>query len=199
VGREAFCEARWQGAAGDVKALLESQEIILRGTITARIPRSSLTSVVSKGDKLTVNTGDGPLVLALGASEAQKWLAALLKAPPSLATKLGIGPAAPAFVIGHVEDADLAAALGDFTAPTIATAAVLVAVLTNDADLKAAFRIAKSTAGLPLWCVHGKGKSAPISDNAIRTFLRAQGWVDSKTTAVSARLTATRYGVRSQA
>ena len=49
---------------------------------------------------------------------------------------------------------------------------------------------------LPTWFVHAKGK-AQVTDAMIRTRLRAEGWIDTRISAVSDRLTATRYQVRS--
>ena len=46
---------------------------------------------------------------------------------------------------------------------------------------------------LPLWTVYPKGKAGQFGDTAIRTALRDAGWRDTKSCAVSERLTATRY------
>jgi hypothetical protein len=56
-----------------------------------------------------------------------------------------------------------------------------------------AFAIGNVTA-LPLWAVYPKGMAANPGEAAIRSALRSAGWMDNKTCAVSARLTATRYG-----
>ena len=44
------------------------------------------------------------------------------------------------------------------------------------------------------WFVNVKGKAALLGDSAIRETLRARGYKDNKTTAVSERFSATRYG-----
>ncbi len=193
MGREVTGEGRWAGQSGGVKALLESQEIILRGAIRARIPRSSIVAVDVLGDLLRVTAAEGTLELTLGPVEAGKWAAALLKPPPSLAQKLGICPALKAFVIGAVDDVELAGALDGAQTPTLGEAAVLIAVVHCEPELSAVFEIARTAPQLALWCVTGKGRHATLADATIRSFLRGQGYVDNKTCAVSERLTATRY------
>jgi hypothetical protein len=196
MGREAECVARWRGQAAEVKALLESAEIILRGGIKAKIPRSNISGVAVSGDDLTLDAGDDQLVLELGAAEAGKWMAALLKPPPGLKDKLGLKPGDTAFVIGAIDDETLATALQGAQAKAAKAASMLLAMLRSEDDLKTAFKIASAAPALPLWCIYQKGKSAPIGDAAIRTFLRANAYIDSKTASISPTLTATRYGAR---
>jgi hypothetical protein len=196
MGREAECGARWRGQTAEVKALLESAEIILRGGIKAKIPRSDISGVAVSGDDLILETGGEQIVLELGAAEAGKWMAALLKPTLTLKDKLGLKPGDTAFVIGAIDDEALATALQGAQAKTAKAAAMLVAILRSEDDLKAAFEIASAAPALSLWCVYQKGKSAQIGDTAIRTFLRANAYIDSKTASISPTLTATRYGAR---
>lgn len=194
MGREAVAVARWRGEVAEVKALLESQEIILRGAIKARIARSGIAMVATQGDELSLHADGDMLVLELGASEAAKWREALLRPPPSLASKLGIGDHKRALVIGKSDDAELAEALAGATCLTVSSAALLLAIVTCKTDLITAVAIARQNPELRLWCVYPKGKDAAFGDTAIRSFMRDSGYVDSKSCAVSPSLTATRYG-----
>lgn len=45
-----------------------------------------------------------------------------------------------------------------------------------------------------VWIVHPKGPAAVPTDAEVRAAMHQRGWRDSKTSAVSASLTATRYG-----
>ncbi|HEX7659236.1 MAG TPA: hypothetical protein VF444_07125 [Pseudonocardiaceae bacterium] len=191
MGRETVTTAEWRGARAEVRALLESQEIILRGAIRARIPRSDVNAVTVSGDELRVMAGDEPLVLALGASEAASWASALRKPPPSLAEKLGVSTAKPAYVWGSPDDQSLREALVGAVTDKPTDASVIVAVIADEADLDAIFALARSAPNLPLWCVYPKGRGGP--DAVIRDYLRSRGYVDTKTSAVSDRLTAMRY------
>lgn len=197
MGREAVAVARWRGAAEEVKVLLESQEIILRGAIKARFARSGISDVVAEGRALALRCDGEALVLELEEAEAAKWRDALLKPPPSLSDKLGIGPSKCAFVIGKGEDPELWGALASASCVGPGDASVLLAILNSEADLQAAFAVARQHTHLALWCVYPKGKDAPIGDRAIREFMRGSGYMDNKSCAVSARLTATRYSRKS--
>jgi hypothetical protein len=196
MGREAVAVARWNGEIGQVKALLESAEILLRGEIRAAIPRSAISTFSVDGDTLIVAAAEQVLRLELGHAEANKWAAVLSKPIPTLAQKLGISEAHRAFVFGPVDDVELAAALHGAVANTCQDAAVVVAVLVTEADLTRAITLGREAAPRPVWCVYGKGKFATITDSVIRATMRASGFVDNKTSGVSDRLTATRYQYR---
>ena len=82
MGREAEGHARWRGQDGAVKALLESDGIILRGDIRARLRRDDLMDWRVDGDDLCLRAGGEPLILTLGAKEAAAWVKALDKPLP---------------------------------------------------------------------------------------------------------------------
>jgi hypothetical protein len=196
MGREAIAVAHWKGEIAEVKALLESTEIILRGEIRARIPRATISSFSVDDDVLNVMSAGQSLCLDLGHVEATKWAAILSKPLPTLAQKLGIDASRRAFVIGQVDDAELAKALSGAVTQTRQDAAVLLAILTTEADLVEAVTLGQETPHCPVWCVYGKGKFATVSDSAIRSAMRASGFIDNKTSGVSDRMTATRYQLR---
>ncbi|UQE75087.1 hypothetical protein MYK68_00080 [Gordonia sp. PP30] len=190
--REAIGTATWRGATAEVKVLLESQDLILRGGIRARLPRAGISDVVADGDRVRVRVNGEPLVLILGEPEAGRWAEALLKAPPTLAEKLGISAATPALVLGVADDA-LRAALAGAETEMVGEASALVAVLHDATDLDAAVAVAETVPDLPVWFVYPKGTSGPIGGETVRAHLRERGYIDSKTSAVSDRFTATRY------
>ena len=193
MGREAEALCHWAGTSGQAHILLESSEIILRGEVRARIPRASIRSFKADGGDLTVDAAAGRLVAELGGTLAASWAAALAKPPPSLASKLGVGPGTPAFVMGDLSDAALAAALTGAIVATAASARQIVAVLLSPTDLTAALTLAAALSALPVWCVYAKGARADPGDAAVRAAFRATGGMDTKSCAVSDRLTATRY------
>jgi hypothetical protein len=196
MGREAICTASWNGSTAEVKALLESTEIILRGDIKVRIARAGIAGVTAMGDDLIVDVSGTPLTLALGSAEAAKWAAALLKAPPTLAEKFGLTGDRRAYVLGIVDDEVLSAAIDGATAPTPAEADMIIAVMREETELGAALQAARTPAPRPVWIVAGKGKFATVPDSTVRGFMREEGWIDTKTSAVSDRWTATRYSAR---
>jgi hypothetical protein len=111
-----------------------------------------------------------------------------------LAAKLGLAPDRPAMVLGVVDDPALSEALHGADVKNVSDAHVLLAVVHSAADLDQAVRVHAHMRASNLWVVHLKGAAAAFGDTAVRQQLRAQGYRDNKTCAVSERYTATRYG-----
>lgn len=192
MGREAEGQAVWRGAVGAVRAFLESDGIILRGEVRAKLPRAGLMDWRVDGEDLCLRSGGEVLVLTLGAKEAVAWVRALEKPLPSLAAKLGVSVTARAWVIGGPAPEELAVAVAGAAASGPETAAMIVAVLTAPGDLEAALAGGQET-GLRVWCVHGKGKGAAVGDALVRAAFRGAGWLDIKSSAVSEGFSATLY------
>jgi hypothetical protein len=192
MGREAEGHAVWRGASGAVKAILESDGIILRGDIRVKLRRDGLMGWRVEGDDLCLLSDSTPLILTLGAKEAASWVKALDKPLSSLAAKLGVSPDARALVIGWPAPEEIAVAVAGSVASRPEQAAMIIAVLSGQDDLQAAL-FAGQSHGLRVWCVHGKGKGAAVADSALRAAFRGAGWMDIKTCAVSEVYTATLY------
>jgi hypothetical protein len=193
MGREAHCACTLGAHTEAVKALLESDAVIVRGaTLKRRFARPSLSALAVSAGALQFRCGADVVSLALGADEAARWLHKLQAPPPTLAAKLGISAERPAAVQGPTDDAELAQALQGATTDVMQQASVLLAVVATEAQLEQALAV---HAGMPcpgLWVVHGKGRVA-FGDTAVRTLMRARGYTDHKSCAVSGTLTATRY------
>lgn len=194
MGREAATRLTYGGTKGEGRALLESDELILRGAVKARLPRADLSNARVEGDDLTIDTPAGPLHLGLGAVEAGRWLAALAKPAPTLADKLGVK--AGMMIWSRRVDADptLSAALAGATQGAPSEAALGVAVV-ETADALEETLAERGAGGAPLWLVYRKGAQG-FGDAAIRGRMRELGFVDSKSCAVSTAFTATRYAPR---
>ncbi|MFG6412765.1 hypothetical protein ACG02S_02520 [Roseateles sp. DC23W] len=197
MGREARCTAQIGTQAADVTALLESTTVVLRGELKCKWDISSLQNLrVEAGGALRFEAGDDAVTLQLGEPEAGKWLKKLQTPPPTLAAKLGVSAASPALLIGPTVgtlDPALAEALAGCITTNVREARMLVAVISKRDELA---RMADFHADMickTVWVVHAKGPGANPSDSDVRLELRARGYVDNKTTAVSERLTATRY------
>ena len=173
MGREALCICRWGSASAEVKALLETHELILRGGLKRKVALADLTGVHVDGDELCFKVGRESVALSLGAKDAASWAKKIAKPAPSLADKLGLKGEAKALVIGALKDAALSAALKGRTTKTGAKAAVAVAVVESEKDLAKALRAAP--AAIPIWIVHGKGKAASFGETPVRAFMRAKG------------------------
>ncbi len=197
MGREALVCATVGGESAEGRALLESTELILRGAWRRRWPVDALAAVRVEQDALVFEVDDTTVQLALGVAEAAAWARRIATPPPSLASKLGVSAAAPAFVCGPLDDAPLVQALHGATTTDPTRATQLVAVVADDAGLAAALaQFSRLPAARHAWLVYPKGRAAAPGDGAIRAAMRAAGHADSKSCAVSERLTATRYSRR---
>jgi hypothetical protein len=192
MGLEAETTCRLGGKAHKVKALLESAELILRGELKRKLPIVALKNVSANGAALSFEAEGESFSLDLGAARATAWAKKIATPPPSLAMKLGIGKASQAFLIGAVEHAELKAALKGNTTANTKDASVFIAVIRSETELSAALK-AYGKAQVPIWLVNIKGPKSPLGENPIREKMRAAGFKDTKTCAVSATLSGTRY------
>jgi hypothetical protein len=185
MGIETTCRV-----SGELKVLLETDEIIVRG----RVPFAAITSTKAEGGRLVLRTTSGTIELQLGAA-AEKW-AEKIKSPKSLIDKLGVKDDAVVSVLG-VDDAEFLQAL---TARTRAItrgrvsedSALVFLGVEKDRDLQ---RIATVAAKLPdkaaLWVVHPKGKDG-VPDTAIFAVAKQAGLTYTKVARFSATHTAER-------
>lgn len=196
MGREANCHCRAGSESAVAKVLLESTEVILRGAIKRRYALACIAQVQVHGADLRFEASGEAVTLELGAKEAAAWARKLLKPPPSLAAKLGLGPDQPTFVLGSVQDPALASALHGAVTPDAAQARQWLAVLMVPADLQGLLHALQALQAEPapaVWAVYRKGPAALPGDAQVRQALRGAGYRDHKTSAVSDTLTATRY------
>ena len=177
-----------------MKALLESDVLVLRGALSRKVPRNEISQARVVGDALRLTVAGEDLALSLGAEVASRWLKALRNGPPSLAEKLGLAAGTRVHLVGPVESPEIQRALKDSVPVPMSRADVVVAQVADEAGtVRAAEAHERSPEGVPLWVVHGKGKRAPFGEGAVRAVLRARGLVDTKVAAVSETLTASRY------
>ena len=197
MGLEANCQLTTEDGTFAVKALLESDALILRGGYKQTVPRGQMANPHALGDQLLFEYGGRAYTLTLPVGQAAKWLKKLTDAPPSLAAKLGIAEGRTVLVYGHINDAALDEALHNAvtTDPIAATQGVIIAATPDDlSSALAAATVALSHA--PLWIVYPKGAKSPLPESAVRSHMRALDYVDTKTSAVSATLTALRFSHR---
>ena len=197
MGREATCKCRWAAESAQVKALLETTGIILRGELRKRIPFAEMRDVEARAGKLCFTVAGQPVSLAIGAEMAAKWAAAI-RNPPSLAKKLGITAKSVVQLIGDNDDKALRAALAEAAQISAKDATVIVACVHTSTSLLEALAQSRAATqnGVPLWLVYLKGPGHPLNENLIRKIVLPTGLVDSKVAAVSAQFTAIRFNRR---
>src|SRR3954464_6295898 len=106
MGREATCRCRWGLEEADVRVLLETHDLILRGGMRRCVPLASLREVSSEADSLQFRVGPDRVTLQLGTQAAARWAKAIAE-PPSLAKKLGISSEKRIRILGCTEDEGL--------------------------------------------------------------------------------------------
>jgi hypothetical protein len=198
MGREAVCTCDWAGTVAEVRALLETSELILRGEIRRRVAFSEIKDVRVQADCLCFKVGREAVQLVLGASGAAKWAAIISSPPPSLARKLGITKATVVRTIGVVEDHELKTALAEAARVSARGADLIVACVDTAESLPAALKQAgvALAKGVPIWMVYSKGPGHALNETAIRSLLRGNGLMDTKVASVSSALTALRFNLR---
>jgi hypothetical protein len=198
MGREAICTCDWAGTVAEVKALLETSELILRGDIRKRVPFSEIKQVKAQPDCLRFTVGGENVQLCLGSTAAGKWAAAITSPPPSLSRKLGITNKTVVRTIGETQDENLKAALQEAARISAKDPDLIVACVDTPESLQAIFKLASKQLlkSVPIWMVYAKGPGHPLNESAIRSFLRDNGMMDTKVASVSSELTALRFSVR---
>ena len=199
MGREATCDCTFDGITTRVKALLESEELILRGDIRLRAPLHALHHVRVESESLCFNLDKGPVRLDLGAAAAKSWAKKIKTPPPSLADRLGITDKTVR-TIGPIDDRALDSALTSAARISTRNPDLILAYVDTPESLATTLREAKAqlARSVPIWLVYRKGPGQPLNESAIRTTLRANGLMDTKVASVSAELTALRFNLPKQ-
>jgi hypothetical protein len=197
MGREASCQCHVDGKAHTVKAVLESGVLILRGALKRTIAFPDITGAKLVGGKLEFTSEGETFSLELGRDEASRWLTALTRPRASLADKLGLKGDAKAYVIGSLEDETLREAVNGRQIDAPHQAALCIAMTLTPQQLEDAVAMHQAACVAPLWIAHPKGKKTELSEAVVRATMRSKGYIDTKVSAVSERLTATRYNLQS--
>jgi hypothetical protein len=194
MGAEERVAVRHGGKNWSAVALLETDDVIIRGEPRIRIPLREISSVSVEDGVLTLDHPAGPTRLELGA-KAEKW-AQKIRSPRSRLDKLGVKTGARVAVVGTVAS-DFLTELTERAGPLLTTrdrSLDLLFVAMNDrASLK---KLATLKASLApdgaLWVVRPKGVDS-ISENDVLTEGKAAGLVDTKVVRFSETHTAEKF------
>jgi hypothetical protein len=194
MGLEAKCQGRWRGGSGEIKALLETHELIIRGAFKGRFPIADLRDVRVDGRDLCFKVAGNQIALALGVDFAMRWAKKIATPPPSLAKKLGVGPSSKVLVIGLLDEPALREAVDGNTAARVDEAQLSLAIVKDEKMLDNALRAHQTLPSeRPIWIVYQKGAHAVFGEGAVRQRMREAGYRDNKVSAVSDGLSAMRY------
>jgi hypothetical protein len=98
MGDVVECSAHFNEETSEGKALLETEELIFRGSFRVKVPLKEIRSVKASDGQLLVRSSSGLLALELG-PKAEKWADKILH-PKSVIDKLGVKPGQKAGTIG---------------------------------------------------------------------------------------------------
>ena len=195
MGREATCKAVIGGVAAVGRALLETEEVLFRGTPRLKLKFADITAMTVKGDALVLRHAGGEAKLHLGAKEATAWLERIRK-PPELLAKLGIGANTNVTVLG-VDDGEFTAAANAVTTVRHDRKAKGLDLVLFGAEsrarlvgLKTLERLIHPAGGI--WVVYPKGRSE-IREADVLGAGRKAGWKDAKVCRFSATHTALKF------
>jgi hypothetical protein len=197
MGREAICTCTCGDETFEVKAMLDTNELILRGGIAQRIPFAAIQSAVAVHDALSLHVDGEAIELMLGQAVAERWVAAI-RTPPSLAKKLGINGLTVVRTIGMIRDEDLKNAIAEASRVSATDCNLIIACVDTPESLNVALLQASTQmfTGVPIWIVYPKGPGLPLSEDTIRSLMRSAGMMDTKIASVSTKLTSRRFNLK---
>lgn len=195
MGYEAACTLRFDGRTTHGKAVLEQNELVVRGDQRVVIPINTVTYARAADGQLTLRFGRRTAVLQLG-PQAEKW-ARRITHPPSRLEKLGAKPGMSALIAG-VRHQDLvdelkAAGVGVRTAAARDTFdLIFYGANARDAlDRLPDLRRKLKPAGA-LWIIRPKGSTA-IRESEVMSAGKRAGLVDVKVASFSSTHTAEKF------
>jgi hypothetical protein len=182
TGRVRFASTGAVVQTGTARILLETDNIILRGGVRGRVPRSAVRGAEVRGGNVTVRYEGGVLTLSLG-DGASRFAAKVLEAPKSRVEKMGIS-SDTVVVLCNIKDSAFRAELQarKVTALTRRARSNQMIILSVEApgDLPRIEVVARSLApsGV-LWVIHPKGR-AGVKDTDIFAVAKCAGLTYTK-------------------
>lgn len=182
MGNEATGRIVVDGIPADVKMLLETDELIVRGELRMKIPFAEVQAADAAGELLRLRWDDHEIELAVG-PDAAKWMQKI-RHPKSVIDKLGIKAGQRVSIVGVLEDdrflADLEARSGDVSRRVRKESDVLFFATSARKELARLESLKQSIKpNGAIWIVRPKGV-ATISETDVIAAGRAAGLVDVK-------------------
>lgn len=192
MGNEALCRIDYDGASHEARALLETEEVIVRGALRLRVPFRQLREAEAADGVLRLRWPDHELRLHLGA-DAAKWVEKI-RNPKSVLDKLGIKAGQKVSVVGAIEHIEeLEAKSGDISRKLRKGSDVIFFSAASRAELDRlpALREALRPDGA-LWVIRPKGVQE-ITEADVLAAGKAAGLVDVKVVKFSETHTAEKF------
>ena len=178
MGNEAQCRVEIGGESADAKALLETEELIVRGAMRAKIPFREAKDVAAEGGVLRFRWNDRDVRIHVG-RDAAKW-AEKIRNPKSVAAKLGLKPGHKISIVGNIDETFLDGVDADVSRRLRRGSDMIffAANVRADLDMLEDLRKALAPAGA-VWVIRPKGVAA-ISESDVMAAAKTAGLVDVK-------------------
>jgi hypothetical protein len=178
MGNEAQCRVEIGGEAAEAKALLETEELIVRGALRAKIPFRETKDVAADGGVLSFRWNGREVRIHVG-RDAAKW-AEKIRNPKSVAQKLGVKPGQKISIIGKLDESFLGGIDVDLSRRLRKDSDLIFFAAAKREDLGRLeeLRHALVPAGA-VWVIRPKGVAA-ISEGDVMAQAKKAGLVDVK-------------------
>jgi hypothetical protein len=191
MGNEATCRVEIGAEAAEAKALLETEELIVRGALRAKIAFRDAKDVVAEDGVLRLRWNDRDVRIHVG-RDAPKW-AEKIRNPKSVLDKLGVKAGQRVSAIGTLDDGfleDLAKRGVDLSRRLRRDSDTIFFTAARREDLARLeeLRRALAPAGA-VWVIRPKGIAA-IGESDVMAAAKSAGLVDVKVVRFSDALTA---------
>jgi hypothetical protein len=176
MGNEALCRVEIGGETAEAKALLETEEIIVRGALRAKIPFREAKDVAADGGVLRLRWNDRDVRIHVG-RDAANW-ADKIRNPKSVADKLGVKSGQRISVIGKIDESFLGDLERSNRLRKESDVIFFAANKSEELDRLADLRKSLAPAGA-IWVIRPKGGGA-ITEAEVMAAGKAAGLVDVK-------------------
>lgn len=181
MGNEVTCRVTYDDQVAEAKALLETEELIVRGPIRVKVPLREVKEAVAENGTLVLRWAGHELRVDVG-KDAPKW-AEKIRNPKSVIDKLGVKAGQKVSIVGKLDDGflgDLRKRTEDISPRLRKASDVIFYAVDRREELD---RLASLKASLvpngAIWVVRPKGTSA-ITDNDVIAAGKRSGLVDTK-------------------
>jgi hypothetical protein len=188
MGREARCTVSHGNERAEAKALLETDELIVRSPFRLTVPRAQIRSATASGETLEVVYEGGTVTLELGEREAAKWANDITN-PKTLADKLGVKPGQRVRLVSGADRG----LIGAGTEVTDGEADVVFLAAERPGDLDLIDQLQNEIArNGGIWVIRPKGRD-DLTEGLVFAAGRGAGLKDVKIARVSATHTAMKF------
>ena len=193
MGLEANILCHKDDGTYEIKAHLESRELILRGGLKMRILIKDILNAKIDNDILEFEYKDEKYRFELGGL-SQKWYQKIITPPKTLSQKFGLKSDSKIYFINSFSSDEVNLALQNCQFADLENAQIIFMQIKSIEDLEFIHKkIVPLSSNFAIWLIYPKGKNAILKESQIREFMRQNGFMDNKISAIDDIWTSARY------